>query len=69
VAICSMQEALVADGQQIPGGSSDFDRQPMRVGRASEPASDPASSVAAVPTPTTPTPTTTVTTGEPPTQA
>jgi uncharacterized protein YqhQ len=31
VAICSMQEALVADGNTVPAGSSDIARAPMRL--------------------------------------
>ncbi len=29
VAITSMQEALVADGQAVPAGSTPFEREPM----------------------------------------
>jgi hypothetical protein len=29
VAITSMEEALIADGNEIPAGSTDFDRAPM----------------------------------------
>jgi hypothetical protein len=38
VAIVSMEQALVADGESIPAGSSEFEQQPMRLGPA--PASD-----------------------------
>ncbi len=34
VAITSMQEALVADGNAVPAGSTDFERSPMRYGSA-----------------------------------
>jgi uncharacterized protein YqhQ len=37
VAICSMQEALVADGNAVPAGSSDFERAPMRLPGSSDP--------------------------------
>ena len=30
VAIVSMEEALVADGETVPAGSADFPRDPMR---------------------------------------
>ena len=40
VAIASMEEALVADGNEIPAGSTDFDRSPMELGKpADEPES------------------------------
>ena len=32
VAIASMEEALVADGNEVPAGSTDLDRAPMRLG-------------------------------------
>ncbi len=32
VAITSMQEALVADGNEVPSGSTDFERAPMQFG-------------------------------------
>jgi hypothetical protein len=31
VAIVSMEQALVADGESIPAGSGDFERRPMRL--------------------------------------
>jgi len=34
VAITSMEEALVADGNEIPAGSTDFEREPMRPWKA-----------------------------------
>lgn len=34
VAITSMQEALVADGNEVPAGSTLFDREPMNLGGA-----------------------------------
>jgi uncharacterized protein YqhQ len=33
VAITSMEEALVADGNEVPAGSTDFEREPMRLGK------------------------------------
>jgi hypothetical protein len=32
VAIVSMEQALVADGESIPSGSADFEQRPMRLG-------------------------------------
>src|SRR3954463_9388395 len=32
VAIVSMEEALQADGETVPGGSTDFERDPMKIG-------------------------------------
>jgi uncharacterized protein YqhQ len=32
VAIVSMEEALGADGETVPGGSTDFEREPMKLG-------------------------------------
>ena len=32
VAIASMEEALVADGNEVPAGSADLERAPMRLG-------------------------------------
>jgi uncharacterized protein YqhQ len=37
VAIVSMEEALVADGNDVPEGSTLFDRAPMPVGSPAEP--------------------------------
>jgi hypothetical protein len=34
VAIVSMEEALAADGAAVPGGSTDFEREPMALGVA-----------------------------------
>src|SRR6478672_5042308 len=34
VAITSMEEALLADGNPVPAGSTDFERAPMRLGAA-----------------------------------
>ena len=39
VAIVSMEQALLADGETVPDGSADLDRRPMRLG--SRPADDP----------------------------
>ncbi len=36
VAITSMQEALVADGNTVPSGSTDFERSPMHFGDAAD---------------------------------
>ena len=38
VAIASMEEALIADGNVVPTGSTDLERSPMRVGGAPVPA-------------------------------
>ena len=42
VAITSMQEALIADGNEVPSGSTDFERAPMQFGAkvATEPSSE-----------------------------
>jgi hypothetical protein len=45
VAITSMEEALVADGNEIPAGSTEFEHAPMGPGKADEP--KPPDSVAA----------------------
>ena len=37
VAITSMQEALVADGNEVPAGSTLFEREPMNLGGAAPP--------------------------------
>ncbi len=50
VAIVSMEQALVADGESVPAGSSVFERRPMRLGPA--PAGD-ATPQTAPPTPVT----------------
>ena len=56
VAIVSMEEALTADGEVIPAGSSPFERDPMVLGL--KPATAPLSSTGSGPaTATTPTPT------------
>jgi uncharacterized protein YqhQ len=47
VAITSMEEALVADGNEIPAGSTDFDRSPMELGRTTDEPEPPADTVAA----------------------
>ena len=51
VAITSMEEALVADGNEIPAGSTDFDRAPMELGkpRPTSPSRRPTRSAAASP--------------------
>ena len=36
VAITSMQEALVADGNAVPAGSTDFERAPMELGKPAD---------------------------------
>ena len=38
VAIVSMEQALVADGEAVPDGSTPFEREPMRLGPPAEPA-------------------------------
>jgi uncharacterized protein YqhQ len=48
VAISSMEEALVADGNQIPDGSTDFERAPMQLGKGTD-QPEPPDSVAASP--------------------
>ena len=43
VAITSMEEALIADGNPVPAGSAEFERAPMRIGTApSAPITEPA---------------------------
>jgi hypothetical protein len=37
VAIASMQEALIADGQAVPDGSAELERAPMRLPSATVP--------------------------------
>src|SRR3954453_17035877 len=37
VAIVSMEEALEADGETVPGGSTDFERDPMKLAPTAEP--------------------------------
>jgi uncharacterized protein YqhQ len=51
VAIVSMEEALLADGESIPAGSADFERRTMRLGPAptGEPVPETAPSTPAVP--------------------
>ena len=49
VAITSMQEALLADGNQIPAGSTDFDRAPLELGKTAEEPETPDSVGAASP--------------------
>jgi uncharacterized protein YqhQ len=41
VAITSMEEALVADGNEVPAGSTDFEREPMRLGKRADEAEPP----------------------------
>lgn len=41
VAITSMQEALIADGNVVPEGSDVFDSEPMRLGRKPVETSEP----------------------------
>nr|MBA2300239.1 DUF1385 domain-containing protein [Chloroflexota bacterium] len=36
VAITSMEEALVADGNEVPTGSTNFEREPMRLGKPAD---------------------------------
>ena len=52
VAIVSMEQALVADGESIPAGSADFEQRPMRLGPA--PAAVDGAPVTDLPTPTAP---------------
>src|SRR5687768_16748214 len=47
VAITSMEEALVADGNEIPSGSTDFDRSPMELGKTTDEPEPPADTLAA----------------------
>jgi len=47
IAITSMQEALVADGNQIPAGSTLFDRSPLELGKATDEPEPPVDSVGA----------------------
>ena len=47
VAIASMEEALVADGNEIPAGSTDFDRSPMELGKPTDEPEPPADTLAA----------------------
>jgi uncharacterized protein YqhQ len=49
VAITSMEEALLADGNEIPEGSTMFERAPMRLGKAAEEPTSPDSVGAASP--------------------
>jgi uncharacterized protein YqhQ len=49
VAITSMEEALVADGNEIPAGSTDFDRAPMDSGKGADEPNPPDSVAAASP--------------------
>ncbi len=49
VAITSMEEALLADGNEIPAGSTDFDRSPLELGKASREPEPPDSVGAATP--------------------
>ena len=61
VAIVSMEQALVADGEAVPAGSGEFERRPMDLGPASDPVTDlPATAApsppAAPPLPTDPPP-------------
>ena len=37
VAIVSMEEALRADGEVVPDGSTPFEREPMELGRSTPP--------------------------------
>jgi hypothetical protein len=63
VAIVSMEQALVADGETVPAGSGDFARRPMRLGPA--PAPDATPQAAPTPSATVP-PVHTVPTDPPP---
>jgi hypothetical protein len=49
VAITSMEEALVADGNEVPAGSTEFDRGPMRIGKPADELKPPDSVGAASP--------------------
>src|SRR6188472_2675052 len=51
VAIVSMEEALEADGEAVPGGSTDFERDPMKFGEAARPEGPPIEPAPATPTP------------------
>ena len=50
VAIVSMEEALDADGEAVPGGSTDFERDPMKFGEAARPEGPPIEPAPATPT-------------------
>jgi uncharacterized protein YqhQ len=54
VAITSMEEALVADGNEIPVGSTEFEHAPMGPGKADKPKPPDAVAAAATPGPTEP---------------
>lgn len=62
VAIVSMEQALIADGESVPAGSTDFEGRPMRLEPAPGPDTTPQT---APPTPTVP-PVQTVPTDPPP---
>ena len=47
VAITSMAEALVADGNQVPAGSTDFDPSPLQLGKTTDEVEPPAEPVVA----------------------
>ena len=49
VAITSMEEALVADGNEIPAGSTVFDRAPMQLGKPTDDSESPEPVAAANP--------------------
>ncbi len=46
VAIVSMEEALAADGEIVPEGSTPFERDPMQLGLTPAPATGPVSTAA-----------------------
>jgi uncharacterized protein YqhQ len=50
VAIVSMEEALDADGEAVPGGSTAFEREPMKIGgKAAKPEGPPIEPATATP--------------------
>ena len=49
VAIVSLEEALVADGESVPVGSAEFERSPMVIGRVPVESAAPVDAVAPLP--------------------
>jgi hypothetical protein len=49
VAIVSMEQAMLADGEPVPAGSSEVERDPLRLGAEAATPADPASPTAATP--------------------
>ena len=62
VAIVSMEQALIADGESVPAGSADFEQRPMRL----EPAAAADATAQTAPPTTTVPPVQTVPTDPPP---